>query len=206
MILLFSGATLALLLVIIAASYFHFDTDYHFLQAKKQFLQNRLWLSTFYVHLASGIVAVLSGFPLFFEKIVKFRSKSHRVLGKIYVLSILILSGPTGFYLAFFTEDGPLASVGFILMSTIWMMITFIAVNYAVTENLQQHRVWMIRSYFFTLSGVTLRLYTPFGSSVLGLEYDLNFIISSFLPWIFNLCLAELVIFNVKEKMNLINA
>lgn len=191
---------LALCLVVIAASYFHFETDYHFLKSKQEYLPNKLWLSTFYLHLASGIVAVLAGFPLFFNRFIGFNSVWHKRTGRIYVYSILLTSGPTGFYLAFFAEGGPFASVGFILMSTIWMMITWVAVQKIIKGDLEGHRKWMIRSYCFTLSGVTLRLYTPFGANVMEFDYDTNFIISSYLPWMINIFIGECILLYSKNN------
>lgn len=184
----------SILLIWIAASYFHFNTNYHFLKSKQEFIPNRLWLSAFYIHLASGITAIVSGFPLFFEKFISPRSRVHKRLGKLYVYSILLLSGPTGFYLAFFAEGGPVASIGFIIMSLLWMSITLKATQEIVNGNVNAHRAWMIRSFCFTLSGVTLRLYTPFGFSTLGFDYELNFMVSAWLPWILNLLLGELIL------------
>lgn len=157
-------------------------------------LPNRFWLICFYLHLAAGITAVLSGFPLFFERLISTTSKTHRLMGRTYVISVMMISGPTGFYLAFFSEGGFLASIGFILMSLIWMLITYVALKKIIEGDHNAHRKWMIRSYCFTLSGVTLRLYTPFGASVLGLDYDTNFIISSYLPWLINLFIGECII------------
>ena len=109
---------LALCLVTISAGYFNFDLQHHFLMSKQDLIHNSIWLGNFYVHLFAGILAVLSGLFLFFNKLIPFKSKLHKGLGRTYVFAILFLSGPTGFYLSFFAEGGPAASVGFLLMSS----------------------------------------------------------------------------------------
>ena len=96
----------ALYLASIALSYFNFDLQYGFLKAKQHMLSNQLWVVFFFVHLFFGALATLCGWPLFFSKLIAFRSKTHQRLGQLYVYSILFFTGPTGLYLAFFAEGG----------------------------------------------------------------------------------------------------
>lgn len=182
----------ALALSYIALHYFDFDLTKDFLFVKNDMLSNPIWLGTFYLHLLFGAIATLSGFPLFFSRIIPFRSKIHKCLGKLYIVSILIISGPTGLYLAFFAEGGELASIGFVLMALAWILPTYIAFQKIIIGQIEAHKKWIFRSYAMTLSGVTLRLYTPIGADYF--DYETNFIISAFLPWIFNLGIAELII------------
>lgn len=166
-------------------------------------ISNKIWLTAFYIHLAFGIVAVVSGIVLFFNKIVPFKSKWHKWLGKMYVIAILFFTGPTGFYLSFQAEGGAVATVGFLFMSFFWMYLTYRAfVEIAVKKNIHGHYKWMIRSYCFTLSGVTLRLLTPFGTNVLDLDPYLNFQLVAFLPWMINLVIGEIIIAINREKIN----
>lgn len=152
---------------------------------------------------AFGLVAVLSGIVLFFNKVIPFTSKWHKNLGKTYVLSILFFTGPTGLYLSFQAEGGWVASIGFILMSTFWMLLTYKAfVEIAIKKNVNSHYKWMIRSYCFTLSGVTLRLMTPFGTNFLELDPYVNFQMVAFAPWMINLAIGELIILFNREKIN----
>jgi uncharacterized membrane protein len=187
-------------LVFISASYFSFDTNFHFLKAKQDLLPNKIWLSNFYLHLAGGIVAVLSGLCLFFDRLIPFRSTLHKLLGRTYVIAVMLISGPTGFYLAFFSEGGALATVGFLLMSTLWMVITYVALNKILKGDIDGHNKWMIRSFCFTLSGVTLRIMTPLGISIFNFDYDTNFILSAFIPWMFNMAIAELILIYQKNN------
>lgn len=195
-------AFLAFNLVLIAIQYFNFDTNYKFLKHKQAFVHNKLWLASFYIHLAFGIVCVLTGLPLFFSWLVKFKSRLHKSIGKIYVGSILFLTGPTGFYLAFYAEGGFWSSVGFVIMSLAWMLITYKALERIKNKDIEGHYRWMIRSYCFTLSGITLRIMTPLGIQVFGIEQETNFILTAYLPWIFNILLGELIIYLNRKQIS----
>ncbi len=191
----------SLCLVVIALSYFSFDLNYHFLKSKQDMLVNEIWLVAFYIHLLFGVIAVLTGIPLFFKRLIPFKSKLHRNLGKVYVLSILLFTGPTGFYLAFFAEGGMYATIGFLLMSLAWMIPTYLAFRYAVDKKFEKHYKWMIRSLALTLSGVTLRLITPLGSEVFGFAEETNFIMTSYVSWIFNWVIAEIIILTLRKQI-----
>lgn len=201
-ILWFIVGVLALNLVLIALSYLTFDANHKFLNLKQHLLNNPIWLGNFYVHLLFGVAAVLSGFVLFFDRIVKFKSKRHKQIGKFYILSILLLTGPTGLYLSFFAEGGAVASIGFLLMSVIWMLFTYIAFHKIVQGDVKSHYKWMIRSYCFTLSGITLRVMTPIGIYGLGLEVEINFILMAYIPWVFNLLLAEVILYFNRNQIS----
>lgn len=184
----------ALYLAGIALAYFSFDMDYHFLKSKQDMLDNTIWLVFFYVHLFFGVTATLSGFPLFFKRLIHYRSYWHKQIGKLYIFSILFFTGPTGLYLAFSAEGGPWASIGFIGMSIAWMLPTYLAYYHIINKRLKAHYKWVVRSYCMTLSGVTLRIFTPIGSHFVGFEEETNFIISAYV-WIFNMLLGELILF-----------
>lgn len=192
----------ALALVWVAAQYFNFDQQHHFLQMKPFMLNNPIWVTAFYVHLAFGILAVLSGLPLFFERLIAFRSRLHKNLGKTYILAILFFTGPTGFYLSFQAEGGLIATVGFLIMSFLWMFITYKAFWWiAVKKDIDRHVKWMIRSYCFTLSGVTLRVFTPIAMNYLDWDAELTLKLAAFLPWIINLSIGELIILIRKQRL-----
>ncbi|MCP4437339.1 MAG: DUF2306 domain-containing protein [Aureispira sp.] len=191
----------ALKLSAIALSYFSFDMNYHFLKAKQDMLDNKLWVSFFYIHLFFGVIATLGGLVLFLPKLINYNSKLHKNVGKAYVIAILFFTGPTGLYLSFSAEGGQWASLGFIMMSTAWMIPTYIAYKKIIQKDIKAHYRWMIRSYSMTLSGVTLRIMTPIGSLFVGFEEDTNFIISSFV-WIFNVILGEVILLTSTKKQD----
>jgi hypothetical protein len=188
-------AALAINLVLIAASYMTFDPNHKFLNLKQHLINNPFYKGNFYVHLAFGIVAVVTGFALFFDKLIRFSSKRHKQFGKLYIISILLLTGPTGLYLSFFAEGGVPASIGFLLMSAIWMFITYTAFNKILKGDIQGHYKWMIRSYCFTLSGITLRIMTPICIYGFEMDSETTFVLTAYVPWMFNILLGEVIIY-----------
>lgn len=195
---------LAICLAGIALSYFDFDLTKHFLGSKQAMIGNRIWLIAFYLHLLFGSIVTLIGIPLFFSKLIPFKAKLHKHLGKIYIGSILFVSGPTGLYLAFFAEGGQYATIGFILMSMAWMIPTYIAFQRIIKGDIQGHYNWVIRSYCMTLSGVTLRLLTPIATRFFEIDYQTSFVLSAYVPWMLNLLIGEvLVLMNNKRFHNL---
>ena len=190
----------ALKLVAISLGYFSFDFNYDFLRQKRHMLGNKLWVLAFFIHLFFGITAVLSGLPLFFKRLIHFRSAGHRWIGRVYIFSILGLTGPTGLYLSIYAEGGIWASIGFASMSIAWIIPTLIAYLKVRNKDYTGHYKWIIRSFSMTLSGVTLRLFTPIGAHYLGFDYETNFIVSSYV-WILNVILGEIILFFNKERI-----
>ncbi|TNE55805.1 MAG: DUF2306 domain-containing protein [Bacteroidetes bacterium] len=195
---------LACYLVYIAWSYFDFDRTKNFLITKQSYTDRIIWLACFYIHLFFGGLAIVSGLPLFFSKLIPFQSSLHRWMGRIYVFSILLFAGPTGLYLSFFAEGGAIASIGFILMSLIWMISTFLSVSYILKGNVNKHYHWIIRSFCFSLSGVTLRILSPIGSQYLGLNEELNFMLTAYVPWILHLLIGELLVKLHRHRVKLL--
>ena len=193
---------LAICLAGIALSYFDFDLTKHFLGSKQDMVGNGIWLGAFYLHLLFGAIVTIIAIPLFFSKLIPFKAKMHKHLGKIYIGSILFISGPTGLYLAFFAEGGQYATIGFILMAMAWMIPTYIAFQRILKGDIQGHYNWMIRSYCMTLSGVTLRLFTPIASRYFDLDYDTTFILSAYVPWIINLLVSEVLVLLNKKRFH----
>lgn len=195
---------LAIRLVAIALAYFTFQSDYEFLLLKQDLLHNLTWKVAFYLHLIGGAAAVLTGTALYFTRWIKPSSKTHKILGKIYFIAIMFVGGPTGLYLGFYAEAGYLATIGFIGMSLAWMIPTFISVYQVTKGNIEGHQKWMIRSYAMTLAGVTLRLMTPLGIHLLGWSYDTTFIVTAYIPWMFNWGLAEVIIYLKRHSIALL--
>jgi len=194
---------LAIRLIGIALAYFSFQSDFEFLVVKQDMLQNMIWKAAFYLHLLGGAAAVLTGLLAFMTNWIKPTSLTHKIIGKIYFITIMFIGGPTGLYLGFYAESGYLATIGFIGMSIAWMFPTFMAVYKITKGDIAGHYKWMIRSFALTLAGVTLRIMTPLGIHLLDWSYDFTFIITAYVPWMFNWALAECIIYFKRERIAL---
>jgi uncharacterized membrane protein len=110
-------------------------------------------------HALAGAIAIALGPFLFSTRFRTRHLKRHRILGRIYVLSIAI-TAPLAAILQLHTPGGIIA-FGNIVMSTFWFGCTLAAYITARNRQLTAHRQWMVRSYVFTLNFVFTRILNP---------------------------------------------
>lgn len=183
----------AIYLGYITAQYLSFNTHLNFLNVKRELTANNFWMSTFYLHVTSGFVIIVLGPFQFLKGIRKKNIGLHRIIGKIYVFSILGIAAPTGLIMAFYAEGGIIASLGFAIMSFLWFWTTFKAVRKVINGSILEHEKWMYRSYALTLSAVTLRLLVPTLSLSLTSLSDLFIIqLTAWASWMINIILIEI--------------
>lgn len=183
----------------ITIPYFSFDPYWDFLLTKQTILHVDAWRWSFYVHIGTSIFVLLAGVFQFSKTIIRKFPKFHRFSGKTYVLLVLLLSAPSGLIMSFYANGGIYAKISFVIISTLWWIFTFIAYQRIVRKNIASHTNFMIRSYALTLSAITLRLYAFFLPGILHkfdvhLRGDHMYILLSWLSWIPNLIIAEILI------------
>jgi len=117
----------------------------------------RSWFILFPYALA-GILATAIGPFQFSTRMRQRHLRLHRLLGKVYVLSICV-AAPLAIALAF---HGPVL-VNFTgdVSAAIWLFCTLAAFITARNRQIQAHRQWMIRSYAFTLNFIIARVLNP---------------------------------------------
>src|ERR1700761_426427 len=104
-------------------------------------------------HTVSGVMALLIG-PIQFSS--RFRQRHlqvHRILGRIYVISVFVGSF-TGIALAAGRPGLP----GTSMQAAAWMVCTTAALITARNRQITQHRQWMARSYAVTFTFVSSRV------------------------------------------------
>ncbi|WP_033657096.1 DUF2306 domain-containing protein [Bacillus cereus] len=152
------------------------------------------WYIMLFIHITTSVVALVIG-PFTLSK--KFREKninSHRIVGRIYIVGIL-LGGISGLYLAFYATGGLVAKLGFGLLSVFWLTSAYQALIRIKNKKIQDHRNWMIRNYSLTFAAVTLRIWLPLFVVLFGLEqFERSYAVISWLAWVPNLIIAELFI------------
>jgi uncharacterized membrane protein len=158
-------------------------------------LQSWGYLISFYLHIFSGGIALLAGFSQFLPKLRYRRPGLHRGLGKCYVLAVLF-SGLAGLYIAMFAYGGLVSALGFGTLALAWLYSTIRAYSAIRGKNILTHRQWMTRSYALCFAAVTLRIYLPLSTALMGFEFLIAYQIISWLCWIPNLLVAELIIMN----------
>lgn len=156
-------------------------------------LASTLYILGFYTHIAFGGLALLIGWSQFSKKWRFKYLKTHRLIGKIYVLSVL-LSGLSGLYIAFYANGGLVSIFGFSTLAVLWLFTTSMAYNSIKNKRIVAHKKWMVRSYALCFAAVTLRLLLPTLPAILQIGFDEAYIIISWLCWIPNLIVAEILI------------
>jgi uncharacterized membrane protein len=104
-------------------------------------------------HTLSGMIALLSGPIQFSSRFRRRHLKFHRVLGRIYVVSVFI-GAATGVALA----NGRPGFPGTSMQAAAWIVCTTAAFLTARNRQIVQHRQWMARSYAVTFTFVSSRV------------------------------------------------
>lgn len=109
-------------------------------------------------HLSGGILALLLGPFQFWSYFRNRYRKLHRIMGKIYLISILVAS-LLSIYMAWnisikthFTW-----ALSLQVLSFTWLATSFMAYRAIRNGRIAQHREWMIRSYIVTFVFVAFR-------------------------------------------------
>lgn len=182
------------LMLDITLEYIPLRPDVSFLIIKQmEVLERPEYLSFFYTHVYTSIFVLLSGFVAILRK--DFGIKNfHRNAGKIYILLILILAAPSGMYMGVFANGGLYAKVSFVLLGMLWWFSTFKAYQLARQKKFEAHKQWMWRSFAFTISAITLRMWKVIIVYAFHPDPMDVYQVIAWLGWIPNILLVEYVI------------
>lgn len=131
----------------------------------------------------------------FSKYIQKKHIKLHRISGRFYVGILILLSGPSGFVMSYYANGGLIVQVSFLLLSSFWILFTFLSFYYILKKQVIIHQKFAIRSFALTLSAISLRLFKyllVFFFEPLPMD---AYRIAAWLGWTFNLLVAELIIY-----------
>ncbi len=169
----------------------HPNTGY--LHIKQFAVDTGYYLPFFYAHVLGSATILLVGFVQF-SKLSYQKVNLHRLLGKVYVLGVLLFAAPGAYLMTFFIHRGNGVFASFFIQNTLWIATTFLAWRYATQGKIAQHVCMMRRSYGLAFAAVTLRFYiwlfTVLGN---GVNFEHNYLIIAFLSWVPNLILVELI-------------
>lgn len=152
------------------------------------------------LHVASGVVAMVTGLFQFVTRLRTTLPAMHRVLGRVYLGAVLIGSsgGLPLSYLALRHLPDPVRSAlwpttaAFAILALTWLFLTAMAFLRIRQRRFEEHRAWMIRSYSLTFAAVTTRLASPL--TLLLTRDALLSINVSVWTWPLNLIIAEWLI------------
>ncbi|HCE55234.1 MAG: DUF2306 domain-containing protein [Lutibacter sp.] len=181
--------------------YFLIERRFGLLSSKSaELLNNNLWNICFYGHIILGGLALLIGWLQFSPKLRRTNIKLHRIIGKIYISSVLI-SGLCGFHIAFFATGGIISVIGFISLNIIWLSTTILGFTTITKKNIGLHKKLMIYSYSACFAAVTLRIWLPILEMSIG-NFIIAYRIVAWLSWIPNIIFAYYLTNNRKPVAN----
>ena len=183
-----------LVLIVFSALYFVIDRALPYIynfgheQFSDYYWPNRWWLLG---HLLGGMTAILIG-P--FQFVSKFRNrylKTHRLMGKIYIIAIIIGS-LCAFYMSFTValQVNIAWSIALFFLALPWLISVLMAYRMVRLKRIPQHREWMIRSYALSLFFMTFSFWVD-GLASTGLPESVSYPLGVFLGWSLNLLIAE---------------
>jgi len=117
---------------------------------RAQLWHDRLLL---FPHALCGLIALLSG-PLQFSSRIRARHpRFHRILGRVYVISVLAAA-----MLALILTQGSGLEIATYVQAGSWIVCTLAAFLTARNRHIAQHRQWMVRSYAVTFTFIAVRV------------------------------------------------
>ncbi|MGN6394979.1 MAG: DUF2306 domain-containing protein [Mucilaginibacter sp.] len=168
----------------------------------RELLNSNIWYTLFYVHITAGGLAMLTGWSQFSNLLRGRYLNIHRFVGKVYVLSVL-LSSCAGLYIAFFASGGIVCVTGFGSLALLWLFTDIKAYTSIRKLQVDEHERWMIRNYALTFAAVTLRIWLPLATSIMHFDFTASYRVISWLCWVPNLIVAELIITRKNNKVEL---
>ena len=183
------------LLILLSLPYIYFKPNVEFLATKQLIYHIDAWRYSFYIHVFTSPIIILGGLLQFNRRLINRSPKTHRTIGKIYILVLLLLSGPAAFIMSLYANGGYAAQVSFVILTILWLVFTYLAYYVIRKGQTEKHIKWMIRSYALTLSAITLRFYAYlFDVFNVDIGPRETYIILAYIGWIPNLIFAEILI------------
>lgn len=183
------------LLLLITLQYIPYHTDVAFLRIKQEVIVLNHYKIAFFTHVYTSIFLMVFGAIQFSNYIQEKYIELHRISGRFYVGILLLLSGPSGLVMSYYANGGLLAQVSFLLLSTFWILFTFLSFYFILKKQIIKHQKFAIRSFALTLSAISLRLFKyllVFFFEPLPMD---AYLIAAWSGWTFNLLVAEIIIY-----------
>lgn len=166
-----------------------------FLKTKVNIYHFAPWRWSFYIHVFTGIAALVAGFTQFSGYIMRQHKRLHRTMGYAYVINVLAITGPAALVMSFYANGDLAARTSFVLQAICWLAFTAVAVRMAIQKKFIAHGEWMLRSYALTLAAISLRTYAAFlAYAHIDMRPVDKYTLIAWASWIPNLVIAELLI------------
>lgn len=184
----------------ITLQYLPVRLDAAFLQIKQDYIDIIPWRIAFFVHVFSSMFVLIAGFTQFSSYLLSHYKKLHRVIGKLYVVDVLFITGPASFIMALLANGGISSRIAFTTLAILWIVTTAKAWQSAMKKQFTAHKEWMQRSYALTLSAVTLRAWKWLLIALFHLRPLNAYMIVAWMGFVPNLLFIEWLIRRKRNK------
>jgi uncharacterized membrane protein len=171
----------------------------HFLSHKTRLnhpMNVPVWLNVLHIHVIFACLAMVTGVINFSTRILRNYRMFHRVNGYVYIISVFVVCGTSGF-MAPYATGGRMNSIAFNFMNMIWLFMTIAALVQIKRKQVNQHRKWMVRSYVFCFTNMFIHLLTSVLYDGFGIQYDLSYTSTVYGTILLIFIIPEIVIRNV---------
>jgi hypothetical protein len=177
----------------LSVPYTAIEKNIDFLLTKQKVYQIPYWRYSFYAHVFTSILVLPAGFTQFNKAFYK--KGLHRRLGMIYVVTVLLISAPTGLLMGIHANGGLASKTSFVFLSLLWFLTTLMAFLDVKNKKYESHGEWMLYSYALALSAITFRLYA-FGFDLFDVKVRPQevYVTLTWLSWVPNLVIAQIMI------------
>jgi Predicted membrane protein (DUF2306) len=169
--------------------YFPPDFNSEFLHGRNAYFAGSYqW--AFYSHIVSGPITLLLGMLLISERFRLSFPAWHRTLGRIQGVGVLVVVAPSGLWMAFRADGGPIAIAGFATVALVTGTCVALGWRSAVKQRFAEHRRWMWRCYLLLCSAIVLRLIAGL-ATVTGVQGGWVYPFSAWASWLLPLAVFE---------------
>jgi len=147
------------------------------------------------VHIVAGMTALLLGPFQFIPSIRKKYPRTHRFMGKTYLICIVIAACASleiSTFKIIIGEKAVVYGMGLFILGIIWLLTSGMAYWSARSRNFVQHREWMVRSFVVTCAFTTFRLLNRFMTEKFGMDGNAAAELMAWACWSVPLIVAEL--------------
>ncbi len=165
-----------------------------FLQGRQDYFYGDGYHYPFYVHVVSGPLSLILGSFLMSQALR--RTRWHRAIGKTQFAVVLLLVVPSGLWMAWYSDGGPIAASGFAALALATGLSCWMGWRHAIRRQYKTHLHWMLRCFVLLCSAVVLRMMGGL-ATIAGWSGDWTYPLSAWACWIVPLVILELIFANV---------
>ncbi len=171
--------------------YIHPDFSHGFLSDKRDFFDQ--WYKYFlYLHIVFAPLTIFSGILQFS---LNRKTKLHKLTGYIYIFSVAFAAF-SGFFMSFKSLGGIAGDLSFLMLSILWIIFTYKAFALIKKGEIENHKMYMTRSFILANSAILLRLFSFITNTCLNVNPVSAYVVDAWLSW-----LPWLIIFEVGRKL-----